>query len=128
VLQVAYRIDSSPIQGLGCFADEPIPAGHVVWRFDPHLDLTSTAREVDHLSSDARGYVKRFACWNDARHEWMLPGDGAIYMNHSESPNTKSLEPTTFGDDVAARDIAAGEELTCDYRAICDECRRGLGF
>jgi len=35
-------------------------------------------------------------------------------MNHSFQPNCDDQGPTT----VAACDIAAGEELTCDYRTF----------
>ena len=36
------------------------------------------------------------------------------HMNHAAEPNVLSLSDR----DVAARDIAAGEELTCDYRTF----------
>ena len=39
-----------------------------------------------------------------------LCGDHAKHMNHSDDPNLLDLETN-----VAARDIAAGEELTCNY-------------
>jgi hypothetical protein len=43
---------------------------------------------------------------------WVLCSDDARYMNHSDQPNL-----AIQGEDMhALRDIAAGEELTCDYR------------
>jgi hypothetical protein len=58
----------------------------------------------------------------------VLCGDNGRHFNHSDTPNTLS-EGIAFGDDVAAMDIAAGTELTSDYRTICDHVRsNGLGF
>ena len=39
-------------------------------------------------------------------------------MNHADDPNTAGvhIEGSIEGYDVATRDIAEGEELTCDYR------------
>ena len=36
-------------------------------------------------------------------------------MNHSPDPNVVGRDLSSF----AAREVAAGEELTCDYRAVC---------
>jgi SET domain-containing protein len=41
-------------------------------------------------------------------------------MNHADNPNTAGVHESGSieGFDVAMRDIAAGEELTCDYRTF----------
>jgi len=38
-------------------------------------------------------------------------------MNHSDRPNV-GMNPSGTADTVALRAIAAGEELTCDYRTF----------
>ena len=51
--------------------------------------------------------------------ELVLSGDADRFTNHSGDPNTVVEgvnAPTAFV--VAARDIAAGEEITCDYAEI----------
>ncbi|PKM07970.1 MAG: hypothetical protein CVV14_06225 [Gammaproteobacteria bacterium HGW-Gammaproteobacteria-4] len=40
--------------------------------------------------------------------------DNARYMNHSDTPNLIEVD----GCNYTARDIAEGEELTCDYRVF----------
>lgn len=45
-------------------------------------------------------------------------------MNHSESP---TLLETADGLNVAARDISAGEELTCNYNEFDKEAFHKLG-
>ena len=51
----------------------------------------------------------------------MLNGDDARFLNHDDEPNTDNSGPVT----LAARDIAAGEEITCDYLVCCLEERDG---
>ena len=43
--------------------------------------------------------------------KYILCSDDQKYINHSRQPNITS----TPEQDVAARDIAAGEELVCNY-------------
>ena len=40
-------------------------------------------------------------------------------MNHSDTPNTDFSE---YGGGTAARNIAAGEEITCDYHEFYEGC------
>lgn len=42
----------------------------------------------------------------------VLEFDNGRFMNHSPAPNTDFRDPETGW---AVRDIAAGEEITCDY-------------
>jgi SET domain-containing protein len=39
------------------------------------------------------------------------------YMNHSDTPNVTSSKELNF-EYFAAREIAEGEEIVCDYRAL----------
>ena len=41
--------------------------------------------------------------------------DDARFINHADAPNTADTEETT----TALRDLAAGEEITSDYRSFC---------
>ena len=90
----------SQIHGRGLFALEAIPAGAVVWAYDPAVDRIE-------LEPDPNGYSWRVG---DSH---VVPGDDARFINHSSTPNlstTPGLSPS-----VAARDIEPGEELTEDY-------------
>ncbi|MCB1496704.1 MAG: SET domain-containing protein, partial [Bauldia sp.] len=42
---------------------------------------------------------------------FVLCGDNARFMNHSSKPNADDIGDLT----IACRDIAKGEEITCDY-------------
>jgi SET domain-containing protein len=112
---VRTRIAQSPIHGIGLFADEPISAGTVIWAYSPKFDLSFNPEDLDSLAPPARDLISKYAYFEAAVDAFVLCGDDARFMNHSDSPNTSEVAgPRT----IAARDIAAGEELTCDYAEL----------
>lgn len=119
MLLVETRIGPSSIHGIGLFAAEPIPKGVVTWRFRSSFDCVLTLAEYINFPTRTRRFIDEYGCWSEHDKMWMLCGDNARFMNHSDEPSTRSLG-IGFADDVAARDILSGEELTCDYRTICD--------
>ena len=109
MLRVPTRLAPSPIHGLGVFAAKPIPKGAVVWAFDPPLDQRLPAKLLEEQPEHVRRFVATYGMWEGE--DYLLLGDDARFLNHAHAPNLDSTGPTT----VAARDIAAGEELTDDY-------------
>lgn len=115
MLMVKTHVQPSPIAGLGLFAAEPISAGQVWWRFDPRIDRTFTEDEYNQLPPQTQEWLKTYAYLQGSL--WILCGDHAMFVNHSESPNS-----TTVGNEsIALRDIAAGEEIVENYREFCDD-------
>ena len=113
MLLVKTYVDSSAIEGVGVFAAEPVAKGTQVWRFEPTLDRALTAQEVGRLPASAQDFIARYAYVHpDDRSIYMLDGDHGRFMNHAETPNTDYAEGVAG---YASRDIAAGEEITCDY-------------
>jgi hypothetical protein len=116
MLLVPTYVAPSSIQGLGLFAAKAIAAGEELWRFEPGIDVVIPFERIEGLPPAFRAFLDRYAY---ASHD--VPGgvvvscDHAKFMNHSEDPNTE-LRPFVT---VARRSIAAGEEITCDYRAAC---------
>src|SRR5947209_8685300 len=108
MLTVRTRIARSAINGFGVFADERIPANTLVWEHLAGFDLDL---EINSLPSPAQDYVRHFGNQVDPG-VYLLCGDHARFMNHSNNPNISSA----VGKGYALRDIAAGEEITCDYR------------
>lgn len=124
MLCVRTVLRPSPIHGLGLFLAEPVRAGQAIWRFDPRIDRSYTPSELDALPEPARSFLETYAVFNAARGLWMACGDDARFINHAAPANTASDE-AAFGTDRAVRDLAVGEEITCDYRAICDAVAAG---
>lgn len=114
MMVVNVRVKDSAIHGLGCFADQPIAKGQLVWTFDDRIDLRIPVERVPGLPQPARDFLDMYAFQEvkDGKTYLILCGDHGKHMNHSEQPNTTE---ESNGDNRAARDIAAGEELTCNY-------------
>jgi SET domain-containing protein len=117
MLVVATELRPSPIHGLGVCALAPLQAGEVVSRFLPPLDVQFTADLLRCLEPVELEYLRRYAYRNRFSGLYILPGDHDRFMNHSESPNV-GMNPNGSLTCIALRPIAAGEELTCDYRTF----------
>ena len=101
---------------MGLFCDDPIPAGTLIWRYEPKIDFRFTREEVEALPPAAKAFVLRF-CYpvGDGWEVFEVNGDNMRFLNHSETPNV------VYGDEdivSTARDIAAGEELVSDYHGL----------
>lgn len=124
---VKTRVQPSAIHGLGLFAAEFIPRGTPIWRFQPDFDQAFSPAQLDALPPPARAHLRAYAFVCRASGQAILGGDHSIFMNHASPPNTgappDSASPVTT---LALRDIAAGEELTCDYFAFDAEAGRKL--
>src|SRR5690349_1099105 len=119
MLLVRTRVAPSPIHGLGLFAAEAIPRGTPIWRFQPGFDRAYSREEFAQLPALAREHLRWFTYFDKAQDALIKSGDLCCFMNHADEPNTGTgaslTEPVVT---IALRDIAAGEELTCDYRAF----------
>jgi len=113
MLLVRTRLAQSSIHGLGVFTEEDIAAGRALWRFEPGLDLVIPFEKIEALPAAFRAFLDTYAYPSpDAPGGIVLSCDNAKYLNHSEEPNTDIRGTVT----LARRAIAAGEEITCDYR------------
>ena len=110
---------TSPLHGVGVFILAPVKKGEVVWRFDSRVDRIYTETEILGMPSVAQAHLRKYAFWHKPTGHWMYCGDNARHFNHSEQPTAVSTS-AGFGDDVAARDLMPGDELTNDYRMSCD--------
>lgn len=121
---------SSSIHGLGVFADQPIPRGTPTWRFTPGIDVAIHPELMDRIPEASRDQFLTYAYLDIRTGLYVLCADDARFMNHSDDPSVRGdydAEPV-FGLDVAARDIAPGEELTCDYTTFDRVDREALHF
>lgn len=120
MLLVDTYLAPSKIEGIGLFAQKPIPKGTKIWEFTPGFDLELSPEEVDHLAECSRERILNYAYFNAQKMRHILCSDDARFMNHSEDPNVMDVGfdngNGNEGEAFAARDIAPDEELTEDYR------------
>ena len=119
---VPTELRPSPIHGIGVFLVAPVKKGELIWRFDSRIDRAYTEAEIESLPPMMQDYMKKYAVWHEPTKLWMYCGDNARYCNHADDATTTSLGGT-FMDDIAPHDLKAGEEITANYRVICDKAR-----
>jgi uncharacterized protein len=113
MMLVRTYLSNSAIEGVGIFAAEPIKAGDVIWRLEQKFDVFFTESDIEELPPHMQDFIARYSYPHMRKPGiWVLEADNGRFMNHSESPNT---DFTDFEEGFAIRDIAAGEEITCNY-------------
>lgn len=116
MLIVTTYIAPSAIEGVGVFAAEPIAKGQRVSRFDPGFDRLIPREDYEKAPPFLKTLLDRYAFPHpDDLDLIVYEVDNSRFMNHSPAPNTDFSD---FAAGVALRDIAAGEELTCDYTSF----------
>lgn len=115
MLLVRTLVKPSAIAGLGLFAAETISAGQVWWRYDHRIDRTFSAEEYEQLPSHIQDWLRTYAYLQ--RGLWVLCGDHAMFVNHSDQPNSV----TAGNESIALRDIPAGQEIVENYREFCED-------
>ena len=119
MLLVKTKIGPSAIEGIGLFAAEFIPKGTTVWEFKARFDVEMSKEEIDGLSPAAREQALKYTYLSKTKGTYILCSDDARFFNHSDDPNTTSINVDGRENrDVANRDIQEGEEITADYGAF----------
>lgn len=106
----------SPCHGLGVFATKAIAAGTRVLEYTgERISHAEAARRYDDEGTE-QTHTLLFTVDRSTVIDGAVGGSAARYVNHSCEPNC-----ATFDDEgrifiETIRDVAAGAELTCDYR------------
>ena len=114
MLLIGTYVAPSAIEGVGVFAVEPIAAGTRIWRLEPGFDRLIRKDELLTMSPLMQQFVDRYAYpLLDDPDTLIVELDNGRFMNYNAvDPNTRFDDPDAG---FAIRDIAAGEELTCNY-------------
>ena len=119
MLLVKTSVRPSSIHGLGLFAEQDIAEGATLWRFDPLIDRIISEADLAGYPPHAVDFIDVYSEYFPELGVLVLSGDNDRYTNHSDDPNTVVVLPNGPSAEVrAARRIAAGEEITCDYTVI----------
>jgi len=110
MMVIPYVVKPSPVHGLGVFATAPLVKGAVVWRYTSPPDYRLTEEEVVRL--DWQQHRLKYGYQPIGELYVEFPGDGALFINHSLTPNCVCDGPFNM---IAARDIPSGEEILFNY-------------
>jgi len=118
MILVKTKIGLSRIEGIGIFADEFIPKGTPVWKFQEGFDLKIKKEELAKLSEPSKKQFLKYSYLNPETNEYILCFDDSRFFNHSDNPNCIGIVSAEDGEeiDITTRDIQKDEELTCNYK------------
>lgn len=122
LVPVELRFVSESV-GQGLFSLNDIPKGTPVWVPAQVVKYTCdevTANLQQMTAEKANEYLRQsFVLAADLDHLCVNVDDLGRFTNHSSNPNTGFADFTSSTDtSVALRDIAAGDEITCDYSGL----------
>jgi SET domain-containing protein len=125
MLRVPTYVAPSSISGVGLFAATDLPANSIIWEYSEGVDWKISPSELILFPEPFQSRLRHYLYQEDSG-VYVLCGDNAKYMNHSDQPN---CDDTGAKYTVTTRAIKAGEELTCDYRLFDLESRSvGVSF
>lgn len=122
MLTIRHYVAKSAIEGCGLFCAERIAKGDVIFRYDFRFVMLVSDAEIATLNAGMREAVLKYSYRGTGKDKLV----GAVYyciddsrfMNHSSDPN--SIWVPADETYIAANDVPAHTELTCDYADFCD--------
>lgn len=125
MLLVPTYVAPSEISGVGLYAGTDLDEGTVIWEYDGSVDWRLSPEQLEAFPEPYRSRMRHYV-YLDGGGLYILCGDNAKFMNHSEHPNCDDPDGAYT---ITRRAIAAGEELTCDYRQFdVESMENGLEF
>lgn len=103
----------SPEIGYGIFATALIPKGTITWVKD-ELDRIVFKEDLAKMTQANLENLLKYS-YRNSNGNYVFCWDLTRYVNHSYTPNSML---TTFGFEIAIRDILPGEEMTNDYGTL----------
>lgn len=118
MLLVSTYVAASAIEGVGVFAVAPIRKGELIWQLNPDFDRLVPIAHYDAMPSALKELLDRYSYPSPDKPGYLVyEVDNGRFMNHADAPNT---DFSKYGGGWATKDIAAGEEITCDYNEFHD--------
>ncbi len=107
--------------GLGVFTISFVPAGTLVWEYinPPDWRQDMDCWDFDDPDPKWENFRKKYGYRHKGKNYFEFPGDAALFINHSLTPNL------TGNPMVACRDIKKGEELTKNYFEFYEDPESG---
>ena len=121
MLTIRASVKPSKIEGLGLFADEKIPKGTVVWKYDKRFDIAFDPDEVERFPDIQKNLINRYAYLSIESNKYIYCTDDGRFMNHSSIKYNIEDRPSPNEEEascVANRDIDVGEEILINYRTF----------
>ena len=87
MLTVKTKLREFSGKGIGLVADQEVSKGQVVWTYHPIIEIDRSS-----IPEEAQEFFRMYAV-DRGGETLFFNTDNARFINHSDIPNTKSLEP-----------------------------------
>ena len=87
MLYVDTMIRESSIHGIGCFANQHIKKGEVIWKYTPGFDQEFDINYPDILTDSAKMQFLKYAYISKVTGKYILCADDTRFFNHSKNNN-----------------------------------------
>lgn len=113
------------------FATEFIAKGTRIWEYREDVDQKFDDSYLAQFTEEEKDQFLTHCYKNPGSGMYVLCGDDAKYINHSDEPNTEDIgfQEGIFngeGITIAARDIFPGEEIVSDYASFDADARENV--
>jgi hypothetical protein len=125
MLVIETYLKEIPGKGLGVFTFQHLPKGAVWHKDEDYFDRICTRTFVERIGMIA--FFGKYASYMKPSDSYYLCSDNGRFINHSQNSNTCYVRDQAHS--ITTRDIAAHEEITCNYMDDCDDAKyNGLEF
>lgn len=121
-MYVQCEVRESGIFGNGLFATAPIRNATIICFFPIGAEVISEAQFLDAVKQNRQSTVRTATRYAGLYYTCGNEHEPYTYINHSFEPNLLCH----CGVIIARRDIAAGQEMTLDYRTLIDDTDIGI--
>lgn len=122
MLHIPHYVGTSAIAGVGLFTAIDLAAGQLIYTCDPRTLHILRDAELDALPAGVQDSWRRYLYRGRGKDRladgWYYCSDDARFFNHAAPANCRWVEARECY--VAARDLPAHSELTCDYFEFCE--------
>jgi hypothetical protein len=119
MLLIEAALRASPLDGIGLFAVENLPAGTPIWERDPILNAII---DISLLPMLGRQFIWKFAWIDPDNGDYVLDLDDSRFINHDDQGVLTADVRDVL---VLKRDLKAGEEITWPYDSFDRSWYRG---
>ena len=117
MLTIPIILKEFPGKGIGLTAAHAIKKGDVIWKRNWDFTKKFTRAEVEKMDKIQQDFINKYTYFiKNNKNIHYFDCDDSRFMNHSSKPNTEYDE--NYSEGHATRDIAEGEEITCDYNKL----------
>lgn len=122
MIVIDHYVAKSALHGVGLFTAKALKKGQLIYQFDYRFVQVIADSEISLMPASMQTAMRKYAYRGKGKDQLV----GAVYyctddsrfMNHDADPSTLCINGNDY---IAARDLPADSELTCDYSDFCDE-------